>query len=165
VRDDDDLPPQLGAPEAIDKFIEDGLRVEVLFGLVDDERPIIIAIKGQVQQQEDNAARTWRQLLDADALGSSSALVASSNAPRPLNAPAFRRSSSDSPRCDQASASTERRIEKERLRREPFSTSSRIFKGSYNEESSRSFSRMPSNTAEYPCADSFIITPLRVRGG
>lgn len=50
VRDDDDLAPLLRNPESLHKFLEDRLRVQILFRLIDDQRSDIFRVNGQIQQ-------------------------------------------------------------------------------------------------------------------
>ena len=47
---DDDLTPLFSITEAMYQLLEDRLRVQVFFGLVDDQRPVVFRINGQVQQ-------------------------------------------------------------------------------------------------------------------
>ena len=43
MRNDDDLPAQLGMAEESDQLVENRFGIEILFGLVDDQRPVVIA--------------------------------------------------------------------------------------------------------------------------
>ncbi len=66
VRDDDDLPADLRLLEPWDQFIKNRFWIEVLFGLVDDQRPVILLIDREVKQQQDDAPRSGRELLNVD---------------------------------------------------------------------------------------------------
>ena len=68
VRDDDDLSPLAGIAEMRHEFLEDGMWIEVLFGLVDNERTLIVQVDREVEQQQNNTARSRRQLLDRNAV-------------------------------------------------------------------------------------------------
>jgi Transposase IS66 family/RNase_H superfamily len=67
MRNDDDLPAQLGMAEARDQLVENRFGIEILFGLVDDQRPVVIAVDRQIEKQENDAARAGRKLLDVNA--------------------------------------------------------------------------------------------------
>jgi hypothetical protein len=68
MRHDNDLTAQLGSAKPPDQLVEDRLRIEVFLRLVDDERPVVVAVDREVEEQEDDAARARRELLDVDAL-------------------------------------------------------------------------------------------------
>jgi hypothetical protein len=48
VRDDDDLPASLGRLKQRNQLVVDRLRVEVLLGLIDDERPVVVIVERKV---------------------------------------------------------------------------------------------------------------------
>ncbi len=66
--DDDDLPPFAGVAEMRHELLENGIWIEVLFGLVDNQGPLIVQVDREVQQQQNNAARSRRELLDRNAV-------------------------------------------------------------------------------------------------
>lgn len=68
VRDDDDLPVPACLAEESDQLSENRFRVKVLLGLIDDQRPGILKVQGEVQEQQDDAARARRKLRNLDAL-------------------------------------------------------------------------------------------------
>lgn len=67
VGDHDDLPLGLGRDEQGDQFIKDRFGIEILLGLIDDQGPMIALVERQVQEEQDNPARTRRQLCDVGA--------------------------------------------------------------------------------------------------
>ena len=48
VRDHDDLPASLGRLKQGNQLVVDRLRVEVLLGLVDDQRPVVVIVERKV---------------------------------------------------------------------------------------------------------------------
>ena len=68
VCDDDDLPTGLRLPEPFDQIIINRFGVKVLFGLVENQRPDILSIDREINQQQDDAPRSRRELLNVDAL-------------------------------------------------------------------------------------------------
>ncbi len=58
VGDHYDLPFGLRGYEQRDKFVEDGLGIEVFLGLIDDERTIIGIVQSQIEKKENDASRT-----------------------------------------------------------------------------------------------------------
>ena len=56
----------LGDDKERDELVENGLRIQVLFRLIDDERPVIGVVEGEVQKQKDNSASPGRKLGDVD---------------------------------------------------------------------------------------------------
>jgi hypothetical protein len=48
VRDHHDLPASLGRLKQGNQFVIDRLRVQVLLGLVDDKRPVIVIVERKV---------------------------------------------------------------------------------------------------------------------
>ena len=44
VRDDNNLPSRFGIPKSRHEFIEYGLRIEIFLGLIDDKRPVVVAV-------------------------------------------------------------------------------------------------------------------------
>ena len=49
-----------------DELVENGFRIQILFRLIDDERPVIGVVEGEVQKQKDNSAGPGRELGDVD---------------------------------------------------------------------------------------------------
>ena len=48
VRNDDDLPPMLRGAELLYEFLKDRLWIQIFLRLVDDERPHVLRINGQI---------------------------------------------------------------------------------------------------------------------
>jgi hypothetical protein len=55
-----DLALVLRIHEQVDEFVEDGLWVEVLFGLVNDECPIIRLIEREIKEEQNDPTGSWR---------------------------------------------------------------------------------------------------------
>ncbi|MNI88302.1 hypothetical protein D3C73_1455900 [compost metagenome] len=64
VGHDDDLTSELSLAEPCDQLLKHRLRIQILFWLINDERPVIFRIDRQIQQQEHNPSRPWRKLLN-----------------------------------------------------------------------------------------------------
>ena len=68
VCDHDHLPAPLGRLKKRDEFVVHGSRVQVLLGLVDDERPVVVIIQRKVEEDKNDSARARRQLANVCAV-------------------------------------------------------------------------------------------------
>jgi hypothetical protein len=64
VRDDYDLAPLASIAEVRHELLENRIWIEVLLGLVDNERALVVHVDGKIEQQENDAARSRRELFD-----------------------------------------------------------------------------------------------------
>jgi hypothetical protein len=64
----DDLVVIVRAAPVNDKLFEDRIRIEVLFGLIDDQRTLILEINHKIQQKQDNASRIRPRFVQPNAL-------------------------------------------------------------------------------------------------
>ena len=64
VCDHDDLTMRLGLDEDRDQFVEDRFRVETLFWLIDDQRPVVSIVESEIEEKKNDATRSRRQLAD-----------------------------------------------------------------------------------------------------
>ena len=64
MSDDDDLSSASRGPEVRDEFGENGLGIEVLFGLIYNQRPPIVLVYCQVEKEEDDPSGAGGQLLN-----------------------------------------------------------------------------------------------------
>jgi hypothetical protein len=50
------------------ELLEDGVRIQILFRLIDDQRTEVLTVNSKVKKQQHDTAGSGRQLLDRDAL-------------------------------------------------------------------------------------------------
>jgi len=55
VRNHDHLALSLRFDKQPDQFVEHRFRIEVLFGLVDDQRAVVGVVEREIEQQQDDA--------------------------------------------------------------------------------------------------------------
>ncbi len=60
VGDHDHLPVRLGFDKEMYQLVKDRLRVQVFLWLVDHQRPVVVVIQRQIEQQKHDAARAGR---------------------------------------------------------------------------------------------------------